>query len=381
MPRGSAAKPDWNLEKVQAPAAWKLLAPNSGNPRDIDWEGIDVGHLDTGYTEHRIFGDWKQSKNWIRADEGVNYMERGSKPKDPLNNGTFLYPGHGTRTASVLCGDAHDFKKKYFLGVAPGLPIIPYRVTDSVFLREKDIRRNVANAIHEAVRCRLDVLSFSIGWPWLSFLSGRPMSKAVDAAYEQGIIMVAAGGQGIDRVVYPGKYWRTIGVGGVRFSGRLYQEYESDELYIDVWAPADEIYRADAVRPNRKLTYKVEKSDRDAEANYGTVDSFMGSASAGSGSSISGGGDGTSYATVHVTAAAAMWLHHRGSEIEQLYGENRWRIVEAFRTLLKASSTPLRDPAAPRNGSGYLNIRKLLTTPLPAPSDLVKKSIAAAQKF
>jgi len=377
---GNEAKPDWNVKKVHAPAAWKLLDP-SGDPREIEWEGIDVGHLDTLYTEHRIFGDWKQSKNWIRADEGENYMEPGDKPKDPLKKGAFLFPGHGTRTASVLCGDAHEVGKPYYLGVAPGLPIIPYRVTNTVFLREKDIRRNVATAIHEAVRLRSDVLSFSIGWPWLSFFSSRPMAKAVDAAYEKGVIIVAAGGQGIDWVVYPAKFWRTIGVGGVTFSGRIYQEYSRDELFIDVWAPADQIYRADATRPQRKLIYKVEKSDQDTDADYGAIGGSDSAGSSAGTSATSGNGDGTSYAAVHVTAAAAMWLRHRGPEIEQLYGNERWRIVEAFRTLIKATSTPLRDPAAPRNGSGYLDIRKLLTADLPAPSVLTKKSIAAGQIF
>ena len=85
-----------------------------------------------------------------------------------------------------------------------------------------------------------------------------------------------------------------------------------------------------------------------------------------------GVGDGTSYAAPHVTALAAMWLRHRGPEIEELYGTegDRWMIVEAFRRLLR--QTQLRPPFKAPDGcrAGMLNGAALLKAKLPKPATL-----------
>lgn len=55
-----------------------------------------------------------------------------------------------------------------------------------------------------------------IGFPQMSLFGRRHLGEAVDHGYERGIILAGAGGQVIDRVTYPGKFSRTIGVGDVR---------------------------------------------------------------------------------------------------------------------------------------------------------------------
>ncbi len=153
------------------------------------------------------------------------------------------------------------------------------------------------------------MISISLGIPtFLPTMTGG-MGRAVDRAYEEGVIIAAAGGQIIDSVTYPGKYWRTIGVGGVTSERRIWFDYRDGRDMIDVWAPAARVLRADSVAgPGQVAMQPIEGADPGASA-----------LSSGSHSGSYGSGDGTSYATVHVAAAAAMWLRHRGDDIAHAY--------------------------------------------------------------
>jgi endonuclease G, mitochondrial len=91
-----------------------------------------------------------------------------------------------------------------------------------------------------------------------------------------------------------------------------------------------------------------------------------------------GKGDGTSYATVHVAAAAAMWLLLRRDEIERAYGE-AWQRVEAFRRLPRTTAGAING-TPPANGTGVLDIEQLLLAVLPA-ADTLKKAAPDKDKW
>ena len=88
---------DWSLERTGARIAEGMLRAKFG--ADL-WGDINVGHIDTGVQRHQIFGDW------VMIDRGVNYMEPGQPPIDPLKSASF--GGHGTRTLSILTGSAAE---------------------------------------------------------------------------------------------------------------------------------------------------------------------------------------------------------------------------------------------------------------------------------
>lgn len=318
----------WNIKAIHGREALALLTrkPDGG----VNWGDVEIAHLDTGATRHSVFGPWNQDQNdAIKVDRGRNYIEQGQKPFDPLNYKGF--PGHGTRIASVLCGDVPGTHT----GVAPDLPTVPYRVTNTVILEAKQTKLNIAQAIRDAVDSQFEIISMSLGMPWLGD-GGEEMGEAADYAYENGVLIIAAGGQVIDRVTYPGKYWRTVGVGGVSPDRTVWHEYiDTDTDYIDVWAPADEIYRANMVR-------------RDGEIREGEYQV----------------GDGTSYATVHVSGTAAMWLVHRRAEIAAKYNEP-WKKIEAFKKLLRTSRQAIEGDYQPINDSGLLHAENLLKSDLP----------------
>lgn len=354
------APAQWNLDAVGAPAAWASFGAQA------PWRQIKVAHLDTGVTTHPCRGAW------VDVDAGINYLEPQNKPIDPLSAGA-LFAGHGTKTSSVLCGD-DMVTGTMFSGVAPRIATIPYRVAKDVILNSVEERANIAAALRHAIDvngCR--VVTISLGFPM--YLTGhKATGEALDYAYEHGVIVVGAGGQKVDRPCYPGKYYRAICVGGYEANkagniANIYQNYGSFNDWIDIWAPAKPIMRAspcDKPNPTPAEAYELD-------------------------------GDGTSYATPHVAAAAAMWLAKHDAQLTAKYGASPWQIVEAFRTCLKLSAEDLGqlpdfrnirppdgiDDVRPKGGivatTGGLNIPRLLGTPLPDPGQLEEAHEAAGQ--
>jgi len=352
----------WSLKQVAAPQALDLLR---GPPH---WGTIRAAHLDTGVTLHPALGAW------VLVDRGVNYLEPGDKPIDPMTyNGAVQFPGHGTRTCSVLTGldEAGGFS-----GVAPRLPVVPYRVTDTVVLTGDQERANLAQAIRHAIDVNAcSVITISLGYPLMSPWHNI-LGAALDYAYQHGIIVVAAGGQKVAEFCYPGKFFRAIGVGGRKgYPGDdgIYQDYQPEmNPFADVWAPADPV-----------MTARTRRDD----AYSWTHDYAF--------------GDGTSFATPHVAAAAAMWLLHRGDALLDAYGKDLWKRVEAFRRLAKSTAQDLSSltgleqsrPARPgeippskgnhdgdgRFVSGGLDILALLQAELPTIGDEQQAPPAADQ--
>ena len=222
-----APRPDWNLRMVRSRRARKLLPKQPGTPARVDWGDLRVGHLDTGFTEHPVFGDWTTGEIWLRTGDGLNLREGGSDAHDPLDyEGS---PGHGTRTCSVVCGDAQPLADgeapQSEIGVAPRLPVVPCRIVNRVVLTPERNREAVAAGIGHARAKECQVISISLGMPFFPPDATGGMGRAVDKAYEDGVIIAAAGGQVIDSVTYPGKYGRTTGVGGVTWQRRIWFNY------------------------------------------------------------------------------------------------------------------------------------------------------------
>jgi hypothetical protein len=364
-----AAPANWNIGAIKARDAMDLIRQAIG-PQG-DWAGVTIAHLDTGYTNHQVFRLPPDSDQPALFPQlGRNYVDFGAVlPLDPLNYGdtSFIepaFPGHGTRTGGVLAGNLPGT----FVGVGPSIPVVPYRITNSIVLGPQSIQ-NAALAIVDAVdRAGADIISMSLGIQ--SVLPGsatrkamKQLGRAIDYAYEQGKILVAAGGQSrpnapdvLGFVAYPAAYSRAIGVGGIDCEMKICFDYDNYRNKIDVWAPSDEVVRPNALLAQGTIAYTIDER----------------------------GGDGTSYGTVHVAAAAAMWLRYHADRLDEDFPD--WKRVEAFRAMLRSTAqkvqgnnTPFGGHGLPKNGSGILDCVGLLTGALPDPAKLRKATAAEGE--
>jgi subtilisin family serine protease len=348
---------DWQLTVTGINAAWSLFDMTPGR---LPWADILVGHVDTGCTQHPALGFHDGVSEFVHADRGLNlYSEMLPFPDpDPLANeppelaGPFDNPGganggHGTRTMSVLGGffDRPDDGDPPFYGAAPGVGVIPYRVTNSVLIDH--VQRLMAKAIDDAVAKGCRVISMSLGgaWPY-----GR-LSDAIDRAYEQGVIVCAAAGNIIREVTYPGRYNRVITVGGVRpvgTSGFKPWDGASRGQFVDICGPADGVRRA-------------------------TVELRKGKAVP----SIQPDGSGTSYATALCAGVASLWLAKHGNSLDAAYPQ-KWMIPAAFKRLIKETADLPAGWDTNDWGRGLYRADRLLTAALPAAGDLHHEAPAAA---
>ena len=337
-PPPSGPPDHWNLDMVRARQAW---AQFNGGWEKIPWGNIRIGHLDTGYTEHPAFGPWTNGRSpSLLPHMGSNFFDDTEGPRDWLADGGT--PGHGTRTCSVLCG--FDPVEGFF-GVAPRAPVVPYRVSNFIVLDTLWWQNaGLGDAVdHAVMNSGCSVLSMSMGDPCFP---PKEFGRAIDRAYDKGVIFVAAAGNITSEVTYPGRFTRAIGAGGITKTGEPWNGGSRGPA-VDVSGPADLIYRGDMTLEdgNPKPIYGNKKDGSNA--------------------------NGTSYATVHVSAAAAMWLAFHGKKLDVYRSPHPWRIVEAFRTVLKASARKPPGWDDTQFGAGILDIEALLKADLPSPDSLV----------
>lgn len=346
---------DWHLDAAGVLEAWALLPPEA--PAAIG--AIKVGHIDTGYTPHPALGWGTPGGPWVRTEEGINYWkdratahdanaEIGtwdfSRPEfaDARDNHTGSNCGHGTRTAATIAGlyvPADDSLPYPYFGAAPGATLVPYRITDSVMIDH--VPDLLAKALRDAVARGCQVVNVSLG----ALLPSRAVARAIDHAYEHGVIVCAAAGNVVREVVYPGRFNRVLTVGGASTGdGRMLRPWSgaSRGAYVDVSAPADPIRRATTVLDDAGHECCLVKAR----------------------------GDGTSFATALTSGIAVLWLARRGAELEQAYGAQRWARVAAFKRLARSTATVPAGWNTAEYGTGVIHAGRLLGAPLPALAEL-----------
>lgn len=296
---------------------------------------INLVQLDTGYTDHA------KVKGRFNFDCDEDFID-GSDARDEMRTGFLRHPGHGTRTASIITGGymTSIYKNDGNYGILCDekkntlVNIIPYRISESVLLINRG--KNVVDAVNQAVHTNADVMFMCMGtYP-------RPMiAEAAKVAYDNGVIWICASGNEVEMVVSPALYPGTIAVSATNPNQKPWRG-SSYGTEVDISAPGEDVY--------------VPSMDE----KYNEIMVY---------------GSGTSYATPHVAAAAALWKATKRDEIFEKY-KFPWQIVEAFRICLKESATkpPVWD--TDNYGAGILNIYELLKCELP---DIDEKKYAYAK--
>ncbi len=170
----------WNLPKIKAPAGWDITIGNSSVTIAVVDTGVDFEHPDL------------QGK----LVAGYDFVNNDGDPSDDQGHGTHV---SGTAAAATDNGIG-------IAGVAWEPKIMPIKALSA---EGRGAHSWIANGIMWATRHGADVINLSIGGPYTS----ATMQQAVNYAWNNGVVIVAAAGNGnSSNPTYPAAYENTIGV-------------------------------------------------------------------------------------------------------------------------------------------------------------------------
>lgn len=175
-------------------------------------------------------------------DSGVSEFQQDELTKsvtfadDTTENDT---NGHGTMMLSLIRGyeDSID-------GISPDAAVYSYKIVGDSGKIHSEL---LAKAINEAHADNVDIINISLG----SYLENDDVVKAIKAAWEDGIVIVAsAGDYGANDMLFPANSEYTISVGAIEETGRAWDS-NNKPSECDILAPGVSILTVD----NSKSTY------------------------------------------------------------------------------------------------------------------------------
>jgi len=264
-------------------------------------------------------------------EAGYDFLDRDEDPLDDLGwSDLFAIPGHGAHFASVIAGrcDA-DATGPSACGVAPGARVLPLRVARGVVIWDSD---RLARAVDYAVVSGAHVIAITAGSP---FASPR-LEAAIHAAVDAGVIVVAAAGNWVPFVVWPAAFDDAMAVAASDPEDRP-------------WSPGSSGAAVDISAPGAWVNIAAPASTCMTPPCHRTRAGF-----------------GTTLATAHVAAIAALWLSfHDRDALLRCYGPAG--TARLFRELVvtKGYRRPARWPAHD-HGPGIIDAARLLEAELPA---------------
>ena len=324
---GGWRRMQWNFfgpAGVNAPDAWEY-ARAAGAPGGT---GAVVAVVDSGVAYER-HGRFRRAPDL--------YAGRFVKPYDFVDDDT--HPNdeesHGTHVAGTIAQKTNNAEG--LTGLAYGVRIMPLRV-----LNEQGGGRAsyIARAIRYAARNGADVINMSVEFDLLQKASGIPeVISAIRYAHSKGVVMVAASGNDfVNRVTYPARDERVIAVGATT-ADLCKADYSNTGKQLDLVAPGggddaalkDNAADRESCDPDTRGRPIYQQTFTTSFSRFGLV-----------------GDEGTSFASPHVSAAAALLIAtHR-------LGDNP--TPEQVEQRLKDSARDLGAPGADtRYGAGLLD--------------------------
>jgi serine protease len=330
----------WNLKNtangIRAEAAWDV-APNRG-------QGVRVAVLDTGIAYENCVcpnGRFERAPD-LAATTFV-------APWDFVSNDVHANDdnGHGTLMSGVLAQDTNNGWR--YAGVAPRASIMPVKVVNH---GGQGSGTDLVEGIRYAVDNGADVISMSLAFPVLNPPpAGQTgcedivgLTDALDYAFSQGVVVVAASGNsGLNHVYCPAAYPSVISVGATTVSGTVAQ-YSNGGDALDVTAPGGDSNTRIVQEGYCDTWVQMYYSEQYDE--FCPVQEF-----------------GTSLSTPHVAGIAALILGERpaltpGDVAQAIRASARdrgpagwdsgfgWGIVDAYGAVLAAAPPPTATPTS-----------------------------------
>ncbi|MGY4859984.1 S8 family peptidase [Cryobacterium sp. AP23] len=324
----------WALHAIRAEDAWAVPSAPGGGSRG---SGAVIGHPDTGYTLHPILAD---ALDLSRDRDELDHDDDARDPLLPADTSPWpgSFPGHGTKTASVMVG--RPTTASGIVGVAPEAGLVPIRAVESVVqLFDTDVARSVAYA--HSIGC--DLISLSLGGKGFFGLE-----RAIQGAVDAGMIVLAAAGNDVGIVVAPASYPNCLAVAATGADDQPWP-LSSRGAMVDVSAPGWCVWVAGFRWKEAGLVFDVVQET------------------------------GTSYAVAHVAGVAALWLAHHGPEmLRERYGS---QVQAAFLRLLRSQSRVPPGWDAGMWGAGIVDAAAMLGAPLPTGAEVGGTGLAETTPF
>ena len=163
--------------------------------------------------------------------------------------------GHGTHVAGIVAGNGSSSEGggafRSFKGIAPNANIIDLRVLDANGMSsDSKVIQAIQTAVQLKSKYNIRVINLSLGRPIYESCSRDPLCQAAEAAWANGIVVVAAAGNlgrnGYSTVLSPGNSPHSITVGCMKSMGLytrtddLIASYSSKgPTYIDLTVKPD----------------------------------------------------------------------------------------------------------------------------------------------
>jgi serine protease len=275
----------WNLFDtwgINMPEAWSLAAAR-GAPGG---RGAVVAVLDSGVA-FETRGRFRRAPDLRRRTfvHPYDFIDRDRHPNDAF--------GHGTHVAGTIAQTTGNHAGA--AGIAYNAKIVPLRVLDNEGSGDSAA---IARAIRYAARRRVDVINLSLEFPSEVRASEIPdVLSAIRRAHRAGVLVVAAAGNQADiRVAYPARAGSVVAVGATTTTG-CQADYSNTGHDLDIAAPGG---GADA--PNDDSAWDSAHCKGSNGRSIFQQTFTRGVRRFG----LPGGYEGTSMASPHVTALAAL---------------------------------------------------------------------------
>ena len=304
VPNDPYYKHQWHLDIIGMKEAWEF-------PRGSE---VIVAVIDTGVAFE------KHGSRFRVEDLGETQF---AKPHNFISGDEHASDdhGHGTHVAGTIAQLTNN--NIGVAGVAPNVKIMPLKVLNS---RGFGTYGDIAAAIRYAADNGAKVINMSLGGPFPSFV----LHKAIKYAKDKGVTIVcAAGNSGRSGLGYPAKYSECISVSAVRFD-RTLSWYSSYGKGLTIAAPGGDMnvdQNGDGLMDG-VLQNTLNPQDPSKQGYF----LFQ----------------GTSMATPHVAAAAALLVSHGIQDPDKV------------REYLESSATKVQGGSPEKYGAGVLNVNAAL---------------------
>lgn len=282
------------------PGGWQLIQWNFVGPYGVNalqaWanlsavgafggKGVTIAVLDTGvaYTDH---GRFRRSPDfgYHQFVKGYDFVGNNAYPVD--------HNGHGTHVAGTIAEATNNGIG--LTGLAYGARIMPVRVLNS---QGDGDASAIAAGVRFAVKHHAQVINLSLEFTSDVTASSIPdLISAIRFAHRHGVLVVAAAGnEGRAQIAYPARAKFALSVGATTEHGCL-SVFSNDGPHLDLVAPGG---GADAPLLGDPKCHPDKPAGRDIYQ-----ETFLGNSVRRFG--LPGGYEGTSMATPHVAATAAL---------------------------------------------------------------------------